>query len=85
MRRPPPDDEAEDVGPEIAQAIRDIVGDDDRPLTREEARVLKRLRSKVKRPSRSEIEELGRLLAQPEPNSHPPAPKDDVRRPRKRT
>ncbi|MBX3478401.1 MAG: hypothetical protein KF910_12375 [Brevundimonas sp.] len=57
----------EEAGPEdIVRAIREIVGEDDRLLTHEEVRELEMLRSRLKRPSRTSLRELGRSLAKPE-------------------
>lgn len=57
----------EETGSEdIVRAIREIVGEDDRPLTHEEVRELEALRSRLKRPSRTSLRELGRRLAKPE-------------------
>lgn len=59
------DDDNEDAAAEIAKAIRDLTGDDDRPLTREEAKELERLKASLPRPPRRAIRELGRSLAKP--------------------
>ena len=59
------DDEEADAAGEIAKAIRDLLGDDDRPLTREEAKELERLKASLPRPPRKAIRELGRSLARP--------------------
>lgn len=66
MTRPVQDDNDDALAASVAQAIRDILGDHDRPLTHEEAKELKALRAKLPRPSRKSIRELGRRLAQPE-------------------
>jgi len=63
---PVQDDDDDAVAASVAQAIRDILGDHDRPLTREEAKELKALKAKLPRPSRKSMRELGRRLAQPE-------------------
>lgn len=59
------DDEEADAAGEIAKAIRDLLGDDGRPLTREEAKELERLKASLPRPSREAMRELGRSLARP--------------------
>jgi hypothetical protein len=60
----PPDDDA--VAADIARAIRRILGDEDRPLTRAEAKELEALKAKLPRPPRKTIRELGRRLAMPD-------------------
>jgi hypothetical protein len=59
------DDEEADAAGEIAKTIRDLLGDDNRPLTREEAKELERLKEGLPRPPRKAIRELGRSLAKP--------------------
>lgn len=66
MSRPSQDDDREAVAAEVARAIRNIVGDQDRPLTREEAKELARLKAELPRPSRKSMRELGKQLARPE-------------------
>lgn len=67
MTRPVDDDDRDDESAAaLARAIRDLVGDDDRPLTREEARELERLKAQLPRPSRKAMRDLGKRLAQPE-------------------
>jgi hypothetical protein len=51
---------------EIVRAIRAILGEEDRPLTREEARELDALRARLKRPSKKSLRQLGRRLAKPD-------------------
>lgn len=66
MSRPHEDEDEDAVAADIARAIRDILGDQDRPLTREEARELEALKAKLPRPSRKSMREFGRQLARPE-------------------
>ena len=66
MSRPSPDEEDDAVAADVARAIREILGDHDRPLTREEVKELERLKARLPRPSRESMRELGKRLAQPE-------------------
>lgn len=69
MTGPPPDSEGEgeeDGAHDIADAIRAIQGNDDRPLTREEAKAIKKLRDSLPKPPRKYLRDLGKRLAQPE-------------------
>lgn len=62
----PSQDEDDAVAADVARAIRDILGDHDRPLTREEAKEVERLKARLPKPSRKSLRELGKLLARPE-------------------
>lgn len=67
MNGPPRDDEEpeDDGARDIARAIREIQGDPDRPIAREEAKELKRLRERLPKPSRDHIRDLAKRLARP--------------------
>lgn len=66
MTRPPLDEDDDAVAADVARAIRRILGDHDRPLTREEAKELEVLKAKLPRPSRKAMRDLGRRLAMPD-------------------
>lgn len=69
MTGPPTDHEGEgddDGARDIADAIRAIQGEDDRPLTREEAKAIKKLRESLPKPPRQYLRDLGKRLARPE-------------------
>lgn len=51
---------------DVARAVRDIVGDHDHPLTREEAKELENLKARLPKPSRKSLRDLGKWLAHPE-------------------